>query len=142
MFNREYEEYIRSLSPDMQIAYRANMRKLIMDLIATLLMGTIFGGLAVKGSKYLIKEAKASGNFSDAAIASMFSIGADSWVYAVDDLNWMKSIGKPLVEWNPFVFTTINNMCKSAWNVVTGDKSAYQALTNTFSATREIKPIL
>ena len=142
MFNREYEEYIRSLSPDMQIAYRANMRKLIADLMATLLMGTIIGGLATVGSKYLIKEAKASGNFSDATIASMFSIGADSWVYATDDFNWMKSISNPILEWNPFTVTTVSKICKSTWNVAAGDASAYQALTNTFSATREIKPIL
>ena len=142
MLNREYEEYIRSLSPDMQIAYRANMRKLISDLFATLLMGTIIGGLATVGSKYLIKEAKASGNFSDATIASMFSIGTDSWIYATDDFNWIKSISNPLLEWNPFTFTTISKICKSTWNVAAGDESAYQALTNTFSATREIKPIL
>lgn len=142
MFNKEYEEYIRSLSPDMQIAYRANMRKLIADLMATLLMGTIIGGLATVGSKYLIKEAKASGNFSDATIASMFSIGADSWVYATDDFNWMKSISNPILEWNPFTVTTVSKICKSTWNVAAGDTSAYQALTNTFSATREIKPIL
>ena len=125
MLNREYEEYIRSLSPDMQIAYRANMRKLISDLFATLLMGTIIGGLATVGSKYLIKEAKASGNFSDATIASMFSIGTDSWIYATDDFNCIKSISNPFLEWNPFTFTIISKICKSTWNVAAGDESAY-----------------
>ena len=109
----------------MQIVYRANIRKLIADLIGTLLLGSIIGGLVNVGSKYLIKEAKESGKFSDATIATMFSIGVDSWVYAVDDFNFIKSIGKPLIDWNPFAFSTMANTAQSAWNVITGDKSAY-----------------
>ena len=141
-WNSEYEEYIKSLDPDMQIVYRANIRKLIADLIGTLLLGSIIGGLANIGSKYLVKEAKDSGKFSDASIASMFQIDVHSWVYAVDDFNFIKSIGNPLIDWNPFTFSIMTNIATSVWNVITGDKSAYQALTNIFSVTREIKPIM
>lgn len=137
-----YNRYIQTLDPSVQKAYRNNIRQMWMDLLGLFLIGTLLGGLLADKDKELIKNAKDSGELSDAAFASLFNVGYRSIVYSADDFNAWKSVTGPIFDWNPYASTQISNIIKRVFNASTGDKSMFQNITNTFAATKTVSPIM
>lgn len=137
-----YNKYIDTLDPGMRATYRNNIRQLWLDLLGALIVGALIGGLLADKDKDLIKEAKDSGNLSDAAFASIFNIGTKSIAYSADDFNAFKSITGPVLDWNPYAATQITTLIGKVSNAIFGDKSAFQNITNSFAATKAISPVM
>ena len=107
-----------------------------------MVLGCLLGGMLADRDKEIMKDAKDTGQFSDAVMATMYNIFAKSEKFATDDFNMVSSVGNPIIEWNPFAITTAASTIKRVFNTMTGDNSAYQNLVNTFTVTKAVKPIM
>lgn len=136
-----YNKFMSNLDPNMRLRYKQNIKQLWIDLLATLLLGSLLGGLFTSLNKDMIKRAKDSGEFSDAALAALTNNLTKSWTYAASDFNAANSIGSVVTDWNPFAITTVTNLASSVGSVAFGDKSFYNAAVNSFTAAKEMKPI-
>lgn len=137
-----YKEYMKNMDPNMKVTYRQNIRQLNVDLFVWMVLGCLLGGMLADRDKEIMKDAKDTGQFSDAVMATMYNIFAKSEKFATDDFNMVSSVGNPIIEWNPFAITTAASTIKRVFNIMTGDNSAYQNLVNTFTVTKAVKPIM
>lgn len=136
-----YNKYLDTLDPSMRATYRQNLRQLWVDLIGTLLLGSLIGGILSEKDKDLIKEAKDSGDLTDAMLASISHIGVRSWVNSAADFNALNNVISPALDWKPYCFQSIGNLAQRTFNTFTGDQSAYNNIINSFSATKAIQPV-
>ena len=86
--------------------------------------------------KELRKEAKESGELSDALKASLVHLTRLSFGQSAEDFAWWSSIGNPAVNWSPFAITQGKNVVKRFWNSLMGDSSFYDGVTKSFAATK------
>lgn len=137
-----YNKFMENLDPNMRVTYRQNIKQLVSDFVAVMLISVFLGGLLADKDKELIKEAKESGAMSDAVYASLGNIISKSVVNAASDFNGWSTLIDPLQQWTPFAFTSMANFVHRAFNCFVGDNSAYENLTNTFSCTKIMKPVM
>jgi hypothetical protein len=111
-----------------------------MDLLMFIILGFL-ANLAISASKEISTEAKGSGDIGAACVASLANIGAKSLYNSTLDFNWVKSIFEISADWNPFAIMYATREIATIGQVITGDKSFKDGVVNSFSATRQFRPI-
>ena len=122
---------------------RANIKQAGFDIIWYLIIGWFIAGICMMDwDKELQKEAKESGELSDAFKASLAHLTRLSFGQSADDLAWWSSIGNPAVNWSPFSITQATNLCKRASSTLFGDTSFYDGITKSFAVGKQMKPLV
>lgn len=122
---------------------RANIKQFGTDLTIYGLIGLLFAGFFMADwDKEMQKEAKDSGNLSDALKATALHITKVSLGQSADDFNWWSTIGNPAVNWSPFSFTQFVNIGKRAGNIIVGDHDFYNGVVNSFATGKHLRPLM
>jgi hypothetical protein len=138
-------EYLRrihdeSIDEDLRKTWETNMKLLRMDLLMLALLGFL-ANMAIEASKEISSDSKGSGDFGGACVAALANIGAKSLYNSTLDFNWVKSIFEISADWNPFAVMYATREIATIGQVITGDKSFKDGVVNSFSATRQFRPI-
>lgn len=138
-----FEETFNNEDINVRQARIANMKQFGTDLLFYLIIGMgIAGWLLADWDKELQKEAKESGEFSDALKSSLAHLTRLSFGQSAEDFNWWMSIGNPAVNWSPFSFTQATNTTKKLYNSLFGDSSFYDGVTKSFAVGKQMKPLV
>lgn len=122
---------------------QANLKQFIGDLSFYGIISTLIAGLIMADwDKELQKEAKNSGEFTDALKATAFKLIRTSFGQSADDFNWWNSIGSPLIEWNPFALSQASYLLGRLSNIIMGDQDFYTGVVNSFAAGKQMKPLM
>ena len=122
---------------------RANMKQLGTDIVIYGIIGLLIAGLLMGDwDKDMQKEAKDTGDFSDAIKATALHLTRISLGQSADDFCWWSTIGNPAVNWSPFSFTQFTNAAKRTWNVIMGDTRFYDGVVNSFATGKQMRPLM
>lgn len=128
---------------NIRTARRANIKQFGSDMAFYFVIGMLIAGMLMADwDKELRKEAKDSGELSDALNSTLVHLTRLSFGQSADDFKWWTSIGNPAVNWSPFSFTQITNTSKRFWNGLFGDKDFYDSVTKSFATGRQMEPII
>lgn len=120
--------------------YRNNLGQLLYDFIGYLFVGIFFAPLMVSLAEDFSKDI-GDESLVPAFIGSSFTIGAEWLKASGDDFNPIISLGGRGLTWTPFSLQTLQRVGKNVGGVIGGSKDGYDALINTFGATRATKPV-
>ena len=129
-------------SEDMERAYYNNIKQLGYDLTVAMLIGGIVAGQMTKWEKDLEKEARRSKSFMDGLKASMVNILTMSVRNSASDFAFWDGIFNPALQWTPFSLETGTRLWKNVWNTAFGDRTFWGGVTNTFAATKQMRPLM
>lgn len=102
-------------------------------------VGTLLTGVLQDWDKELTKEAKESNDISDAAIAAAAHMAMKMVSSSFGDFNFVESIGKPLISWQPVSLSFLSRRVTDIWNAAFGDGDFKNALINSFGVTSNSK---
>ena len=136
-----FNSYWNSDNPDLRRMYRANLKQLIGDLLALLLLGGLVSSLFKDAAD---EQEKETGNKSlaNAVINNSLVMGASIFKSSTDDFNPVSSIFGKSVEWTPFSISKAEQLATTTKQLVCGDKDSYDAMTKSFAATNSNRPIM
>jgi len=103
------------------------------DLAILFFIGSILGGMLGDWDKEVQKDAKEVNTLEAASTATLLHIFNQSLHNSCLDFAWWSSIGDPLMQWSPFSFEYGTKFLGRWWNVIMGDKSFYDGITNSLS---------
>ena len=128
---------------NIRLARQMNVRQFCSDFLFYIIIGLLVAGLFMGDlDKELQKEAKESGELSDAIKATAVHVARMSLGQSAEDFAWWSTIGNPALEWSPFSFTYGWNTAKRVYNSVLGDSDFIDGVTNSFAATKQMKPLI
>lgn len=119
--------------------YRVNLRQLLYDLFMFLIFGSIITGVLKGWDDELAKEAKESGSIDQAVVASGAHMAIKMVTSSFLDLNFVESIGSPIVSWQPMAFSFWGRRLSDICDVFSGDKSLTDALIRMSNVTGNTK---
>ena len=120
-------------NPEYQLA-RANLIQILYDTTITLTMAPITAALMAGWEDELEKEAKKSKELDDALIATAAHLAIKILRYSYLDLNYIESIGSPLLNWQPVAFEYYLKRLSDLMEVAIGDKDVHTAIVNASGA--------
>lgn len=132
--------YWNNPDEDIRRAYRSNLNQAWMDLLGWLLIGCIAGPALEEAAKDYYKENE-NDTLSEASLNALYALGANLVESSGNDFNALKAISGIGLSWTPFSVKTYTRLIQNVGNVLGGDKSFYQAMVNSFAATRSIRPV-
>ena len=133
----------KNIDESLRKVYRANMAQLMYELVTLFLVSTVLSGMLLgPWADRLAKEARESNTVSDGLYASAARILNMSVDNSAMDYNFFSSIGSPAFQWTPFSFETAGKLVKNVLTTTLGDRTVYGGIINTFSATKQFKPLL
>lgn len=122
------------------VAFRSNLRKLIADMVTLFVIGGILGGVLLKPEVEKMDKHRDKKDIGDSIKQTAANLAVSSLMTSVADMNFMDSIGDPLINWEPFAFSWTQSMFKNVGIALGGDWQ--RALINLSGATKQMRPIL
>ena len=119
--------------------YRANLRQIQYDLLMFFIVGSLVTGTLADWDDENMKKAKDSRDIDDAAIAAAAHMACKMVSSSFLDLNFIESIGGPLVSWQPMSFSYFSRRAEDIYNTAFGDTSFTDALIRMSSLTNNTK---
>lgn len=119
--------------------YRANLRQIQYDLLMLFIVGSLVTGTLADWDDENMKKAKDSRDIDDAAIAAAAHMACKMVSSSFLDLNFIESIGGPLVSWQPMSFSYFSRRAEDIYNTAFGDTSFTDALIRMSSLTNNTK---
>ena len=134
------EKFINNPDENYRRCYISNLKIAAYDACMAILLGVLC--IAMK-SVYedLEDEALKSEDLTDIILADAFGLVYKTFNYAKLDFFWWDSIFSPTIDWNPFMLSSLTNTVEQVTDVVTGEKNAFDAMTQMFGFARQNKPI-
>lgn len=132
--------YWNNPDENLRRAYRNNIKQAWTDLLAFFLIGCMVGPALEQAAKDYYHENE-NDTFDEACENALFNLGANLVVTSSKDFQAFSSIFGIGLNWTPFSVRTYTRLIQNAGNVVSGDKSFYDAMVNTFAATRSVRPV-
>ena len=103
------------------------------------IIGTLVTGTLADWDDENMKKAKDSRDIDDAAIAAAAHMACKMVSSSFLDLNFIESIGGPLVSWQPMSFSYFSRRAEDIYNTAFGDTSFTDALIRMSSLTNNTK---
>lgn len=122
------------------VAFRSNIRKLLADMIMFFVIGGIIGSMMLEPAVEDMDKHRDKKDIGEAILQTGANLAVSSLMTSVADMNFMDSIGQPLVNWQPFVLSWSQNIYKNIGLVLGGDWQ--KALINSSGTTKQLKPLL
>lgn len=141
-WGQRFKEYSKTMDPSLQAVKIANIKQLQFDLFTVIVLGCIIGSLLGDWDDELKKEAKDNPSSSAALKATGANLLTKSWLFAVDDFNFITSIASPVVDWNPFAVESSARVVQKIVNGAFGDESMFQTITHMLAPTKVAQPFM
>lgn len=126
--------YTENTDESVRNAFRTNMRQLTSDLIISILVGAIIAGLLRK----MYGDIKTDDNVPDIAKDASYIL-ARAVSNAALDANIFNTVMNTTMDWNPLTITWTKNAVSNIAGVLSGDKNAFDALSNSISSVGQVK---
>lgn len=132
-------------NPDqnMQVMFRSNMKHLCIDMFVMCVLGPLLAALL---GGWDDEEKKAWLSDKEDMSQALSYAGEHLFMKTINnslmDFNWIKSIGDPLTQWNPFAFQSLGGLLEDGWNVIKGEETVINLVGDNISAVRTVKPML
>lgn len=134
------EKFINNPDENYRRCYVTNLKILAYDMCMAIMLGALCLGLSVVYDD-LEDDALKSEDLTDVILADMFGLVYKTFNYAKLDFFWWDSIFSPTIDWNPFMLSTLTNTIEQVTDIATGDKNAFDAMTQMFGFARQNRPI-
>lgn len=132
-----------NIEEDLAQVYLSNLRQFFGDLTLYMIIGLFIGGFLLGDwDKEMQKKAKEENNLMAAVQASAVHMLKLSIHNSASDFAFWSTIGGPTIQWSPFAFETVTRLSKKWWSVITGDPTIYDGIVGSFSATKQMKPLM
>jgi hypothetical protein len=105
-----------------------------------IMLGALCLGLSIVYDD-LEDDALKSEDLTDVILADMFGLVYKTFNYAKLDFFWWDSIFSPTIDWNPFMLSSLTNTIEQVTDIATGDKNAFDAMTQMFGFARQNRPV-
>ena len=141
-FSEEWEELWNNPDENLRIAYRSNIKQLAVDIMMICVIGNlsafILGDWADKEEEEWRKDKGDTGKAAEYMMANFIFKTFDN---SFRDFNMITSIWDPMLDWQPFAFSTLWNSASRMWDAAVGDPDFSRSVLTSFSAGRLISPI-
>lgn len=128
--------------PMLRNVFRSNAKQLLFDLTFWAIHGILIVGMLSDWDKEEKKEAKKSNDaWSRFQYTSQYIL-SKSFSNSFLDFNITESLVSPTTTWTPMMLEWSGRTLGNIWNVLFGDKNAWNAIVNSTSTTRVFKPML
>ena len=141
-FLEEWEELWNNPDENLRIAYRSNLKQLAFDLV---MLGVIvnissfvLGDWADREEEEWRKDKGDTGKASEYMMANFIYKTFDN---SFRDFNMIASIWDPMLDWQPFAFSTLWNTASRVWDSAVGDPEFSRTILTSFAAGRLVSPI-
>ena len=134
------EKFIENPDENYRRCYVSNLKVLAYDMCMAIMLGALCLAMSMVYDD-LEDEALKSEDLTDVILADAFGLVYKTFNYAKLDFFWWDSIFSPTIDWNPFMLSSLTNTVKQVSEVATGDKNAFDAMTQMFGVARQNRPI-
>lgn len=134
------EKFIENPDENYRRCYVSNLKILAYDACMAIMLGALCLGMSIVYED-LEDEAKKSEDLTDVILANTFGLFYKTFNYAKLDFFWWDSIFSPTIDWNPFMLSSLTNTIEQVTDVATGQKNAFDAMTQMFGFARQNKPV-
>lgn len=128
------ETYTENPDETVRNAFRTNMRQLTSDVVISLLVGAIIAGLLRKMYEDMRGDDEVPEIAKDAAYILSRAV-----TNAALDANIFNTVMGTTTDWNPLTITWTKKAASNILSVLSGDKSAFDALANSVSSVGQVK---
>lgn len=128
--------------PELKQVYIANLKLLFTDLVMYGIIG--FGATMMLGdwADDELKKARKSGHMDDAMQATLASFIHRTVKSSGLDFAWWKAIFDISMDWNPMAISYMANELAAIANFIVGDIEFSDLAVKSFSAARQVRPII
>ena len=141
-FSEEWEELWNNPDENLRIAYRSNLKQLAFDLIMLGVVGNlsafVLGDWADEEEDEWRKDKGDTGKAAEYMMANFIYKTFDN---SFRDFNMIASIWDPMLDWQPFAFSTLWNTASRVWDSAVGDPEMSRTILTSFAAGRLVSPI-
>lgn len=136
-----WDKYYNNADPNLQRAYRNNLKQLFYDLFMLLFVGMLVAPALLNATN---EHIKATGNksFENAFMNNCMLNTAEMFSSAADDFNMVHSIFGRGAQWTPFAIQSADRTLTNISKMITGNKDLYDGAVNMFASTRSQQPIM
>ena len=126
--------------PMLRNVYRSNIKQFGFDIIMFLLGGCIISALLQQLFKEFKSEVKQNPTLTNAGLLSAVNVAFKSVTNSFIDYNFGQSLAEPVTSWTPVSLEWGARTLKNLSNAALGDTSFWDAVMNTSSALKLLKP--
>lgn len=140
-YKKAYNEILHNEDPDLARLYRANLRKLISDLLGWFFIGFLIAPSMINDAK---EETKDSGNedLLNSFKNGSYLLAANMLKTSADDFNFMSSIFDVGLSSGPFSLGSATRLCNNTWAWISGDRDTYDTIVKSVSGLNAVSPIM
>ena len=131
-----------NVDPELKKAYESNIKLLFTDLVMAAIIGGLVAGALGDWADDEEKEARKSGHMDDAIMATAVGLLYRTINNSAMDFLWWNSIFDISMDWNPMSLVYFGNQLNLVSEVFTGEADAVEVAVKSFSAARQVRPIL
>lgn len=140
-FKKAYDEVLHNEDPDLARLYRANLRKLISDLLGWFFIGFLIAPALLKFTKDKEKET-GNNDLKHAGINASSILAASMLKTSADDFNFASSILDVGFSSGPFSLGSAKRLYNNTIAWIGGDRDGYDTMVKSISGLNTMSPIM